>query len=234
LGAAAVAIGLAGAPVAARAARCPAMAGADRKLADVDGRLRLTWIDARLGRVGRQARIWAWGWGLGVGASGLASLAAIPLVSPADRVDGYTGAVSAAAGVIPFVVSPLDVTRDARELHARIEAADADPKAQPAPGASEDDQVCPLLLDAEARLVHDAANQQRQRGWWVHAGNVVFNAGLTLFLGFGFHHWEAGVLNGVAGTLVGEVIILTQPRGTVDDLRAYRAGEVSWGYAGAF
>jgi hypothetical protein len=59
------------------------------------------------------------------------------------------------------------------------------------------------------------------------------------------HHWTSGIINGAAGLVVGEALILTQPTRTIDDLRAYRAGDlatregtggpsVAWGYVTRF
>lgn len=198
---------------------CPVyLTGANPRLAAIDGRARLTWIDDHLTAAAHQARIWGWGWGLGIGASGVASLAVVPFVSRADRIDWYTSAASAAIGVVPFLVSPLDVAKDARTLHQRLVVAAGTQQTIP------DADVCSLLTDAESRLVRDADNQRLQQSWWLHAGNVAFNTGVTLFLGFGFHHWESGLINGIAGAAVGEAIILTQPTRTIDDLETYRSG----------
>jgi hypothetical protein len=209
-----------------RAALCPAMTGADPRLGAVDGRDRLTWIDARLSRVGGWAREWTWAWGGGIAASGVASLAVVPFVRPSDRVDWYTSAASAAVGVVPFLFSPLDVARDGRELHAKVVAAGF--------AGGPDADVCPLLADAEGRLVRDAENEHQQQAWWLHAGNIAFNTGITLFLGLGFHHWASGLINGIAGAAVGEAIIFTQPTRTIDDLRAYRSGDLGPGAALGF
>ena len=216
----------------AQAARCPPAISAEAGLGDIAPEVRLDWIDAHLTRARRSALNWSWGWGVGIGASGVASLAVVPFVSHAERVDWYTSAASAAVGVIPLAVAPLAVIRDARELHARRA------------GGSAAADVCALLADAEARLVRDADDQRQQQAWWFHAGNVAFNAGVTLFLGLGFHHWESVIINGAAGVVVGEALILTQPTRTIDDLRAYRAGDlaadggggpsVAWGYVTRF
>ena len=117
------------------------------------------------------ALIWSWTWGSTFAVAGVASLAAVPFVVPENRVDWYTSAASAAVGVAPFVLAPLDVIEDAKDLHARL-ATDV-----------HDDQVCALLADAEAKLVRDAENEAFGRGWWMHAGNVAFNTGIFLFLG---------------------------------------------------
>jgi hypothetical protein len=211
------------------ATTCPVIAGGEPGLAPIDAGARLAWIEQRLTATAGRARLWVWSWGLGVGASGVASLVAVPFVAPGERVDWYTSAGSAAVGVIPFVLLPPEVIRDARELHAEREAA----RRAPGPGPGNDD-VCALLARAEGQLLRDAEDQRRNRSWWFHAGNLAFNTGITLFLGLGFHHWGAGLINGVAGAVVGEAIIFTQPSASIDDLHAYRAGQLGWSYAGAF
>ncbi|HZL20229.1 MAG TPA: hypothetical protein VFG23_21030, partial [Polyangia bacterium] len=126
----------------------------------------------------------------------------------------YTGAVSAAVGVAAFVFAPPAILHDAPALRADMAEARADA----------DPGVCSLLAGAEARLVHDAQDEARQRRWYIHAGNLVFNAGLGLFLGLGYHHWSGGVINALAGAAVGEALIFTSPTATIDDLAAYRSG----------
>jgi hypothetical protein len=83
-----------------------------------------------------------------------------------------------------------------------------------------------VLADAEARLERDAKDQRQQQAWWLHAGNVGFNVGIALFLGLGYGHWTAGIINGAAGLVVGEAIILTQPTSSLDDLHTYRTGNI--------
>ncbi len=138
-------------------------------------------------------------------------------MSPSDGVDWYTGAVSAAIGVVPFLVSPLSVTRDAPKLSAAVAATPDDDAAR----------VCATLVDAERQLGAAADSERWQRGWWTHAGNIAFNTGVMLFLGLGYHHWVSGILNGAAGAAVGEAIILTQPTGSISDLRAYQRGDLA-------
>ncbi|HXI57185.1 MAG TPA: hypothetical protein VNO55_14050 [Polyangia bacterium] len=206
----------------ARAGACPSPAGADARLQTTDGRARLEWIDQRLSRVAGQGRVWTWGWGLGIGAAGVGSLAAVPFVSAGDRIDWYAGAVSAAIGVVPFLLSPLSVVHDAPRLHASLALEPL----------NDDARVCRLLADAERMLAADAENQRWQQGWWIHAGNIAFNTGVMLFLGLGYHHWTSGIINGVAGAVVGEAIIFTQPTGNIDDWGAYRRANLM--YQGTF
>jgi hypothetical protein len=201
----------------ARATTCAPSPNADARVALIDGRERLHWIDQRMNHEASRARLWSRSWGIGIGASGLASLAAVPFVAPSNRIDWYTSAVSAAVGVIPFMVSPLTVTRDAPRISAAVAATPP----------NDDARVCATLVDAEGKLAAAADNQLRQRGWWVHAGNIAFNTGVLLFLGLGYHHWVSGIINGASGVVVGEAIILTQPTGSISDLRDYERGDLT-------
>jgi hypothetical protein len=215
-----IAVGLAGASVlgsGARAATCPAPPGAHPAVAAIDGRQRLAWIDERLSRQASRAKLWAYGWGIGVGAAGVGSLIAVPFVAPGDRVDWYTSAATAAFGVIPFVLAPLKVTRDAPVLRDAIAALPP----------ADDQRVCAVLAGAERMLADDAHDERWQQAWWTHAGNVAFNTGVLLFLGIGYHHWSAGLVNGLSGVAVGEAIIFTQPTGAIDAAETYRRGELS-------
>jgi hypothetical protein len=192
---------------------CAVPAGVEHWMGEVDARVRLDWIDARLGEAAHTARWWTWGWGAGVGAAGVFSLAAVPFVAPENRIDWYTGAATAAFGVIPFVIFPLSVMHDAPIVHARAATVG-------------DSELCAALAEAEDALARGAHEEARQRAWWVHAGNVAFNTGVLLFLGLGYHHWTAGLINGGAGLAVGEAMIFTSPTQAIDDLATYRRGAI--------
>jgi hypothetical protein len=221
-----------GSPAWARARdRCPVPEAGSPALGDVDPARRLAWIDGHLSHAEKNARLWTFGWGGGIAAAGIGSLAAVPFVAKESRVDWYTGVVSAGVGVAAFVIAPPAVLHDAPALRAEITrrrsdaaAAAANAAAAADATANADTDVCPLLAAAEARLVHDARDEERQGRWYVHVGNLVFNAGLGLFLGLGYHHWGAGVVNALAGAAVGEAIIITRPTATIDDLGDYLRG----------
>jgi len=209
--------GVLGHPAWTWATTCAPPPNADARVALIDGRERLHWIDQRMDHEASRARLWSRSWGIGIGAAGLASLAAVPFVTPSNRVDWYTGAVSAAVGVVPFIASPLTVTRDAPKVSAAVAATHFD----------DDAHVCATLVDAERKLAAAADSQRWQQGWWIHAGNLAFNTAVLLFLGVGYHHWASGVINAASGAAVGEAIILTQPTGSISDLRDYARGDLT-------
>lgn len=230
--AAALSLALASWSVPPAHASCPSLFAGGTSLDGAAARAHAEWIDAHLAVTAHSARIWTWSWGGGIGASGVASLAVVPFVAKADRIDWYTSAGSAAVGVLPFLLAPLAVMDDSKALHQRLAALPA--------GASEGD-VCALLTDAESKLVRDAEDERSQQRWYVHVGNLAFNTGVMLFLGLGYHRWESGIINGVAGAVVGEALILTQPNATVDEAAAYRSGReppggprLAIGYANRF
>lgn len=205
------------APAIARAqTECRGPVGAAPALAATDGRVRLEWIDQRLSHEAHRMSWWNYGWAIGIGASGVGSLVPVPFVAPENRVDYYTGAALAAAGVLPFLLAPPNVIEDSRELNAKLTLTP--------PGT--DAEVCALLADAEQRLVRDAHNEHLLSGWWAHAANVAINTGAFLFLGLGYHHWLSGTITGASGVVIGEAVIFTQPLGTIDDLARYRRGDL--------
>jgi hypothetical protein len=191
---------------------CPPGAGGGPTLAAIDPEQRLHFIDERLARTAHRAQVWTWGWGIGIGVATVANLVPLLFVAPEDRIDWYVGAGTTVIGVVPLLIAPLDVIGDSLALSARLAAR------------SPTDDICALLADAEGKLVRDAQNQADGQRWWLHAGNVVLNTGVGLFLGIGYHHWTAGAFNAIFGSAIGEAIILTQPTSTIDDLRTYQAG----------
>jgi len=63
--------------------------------------------------------------------------------------------------------------------------------------------------------------------WYAHLGNLAFNAGIVLFEGLVFDRWKGGLINGVAGLAIGEVVIFTQPRQVIRDLEQYSRGDIT-------
>ncbi len=199
-------------PSAAWAQRCPPIARGSASLVERDGSERLDFVRLRIDRSARRARVWTWGWSIGYGALTAGQLALVPVFDdPGFRADLVVGAASTLAGLLMIVALPLSVMSDQGALHARL--------GQPVePGAR-----CRLLGDAEGWLVRDAGDEATGAGWVMHVLNVALNAVAGLVLGLGFDRWLSGLTTFVAGTILGEVTILTQPTDLVGALAEYRA-----------
>jgi len=184
-------------------------------VAHADCDTRLGWIDARLVRTARRARIWSWSWGIVLGASTVGSLVVVPFVSDEERPDWYVNVFTSGVGMLPLLIAPLPVMHDGDTLHGKLAGL-------PAGG-----DRCALLAEAEIMLARDAEGEAAGRAWWNHALNLVLNGGAGLFLGLVYDRWQSALLTAVGGTAVGEVMIFTQPVDSVDDLRAYRSGAIA-------
>jgi hypothetical protein len=185
------------------------MPGADAALARQDDEVRLAWIEARLARTAHRSTVWLRGWEIALVGGTAVNLAMLPILgdTPSNRIDFGLGAATTVIGVVPLVFWQPRVIAD----HEALEATDRSP------------DRCALLADAERRLVAAASAQAVQRAWYMHAGNVVLNFGVTLLFG-AFHHWTTGVLSGAGGAAIGEAIIFSEPIDQIDDLASYRRG----------
>jgi hypothetical protein len=67
----------------------------------------------------------------------------------------------------------------------------------------------------EATYAQVVAFQRGARTWPMHVINVLFNAGVSAFLGFGYGRWQSAGLNLIVGSAIGEAQIFTQPQGAL-------------------
>lgn len=192
--------------------RCPAPPEASEALAERTPEERMAFILERARGVERSARTWSVTFALaylGVAATQLAVLVASS--DPGGRADAGVGAVSSMIGVASVVFMPIPVLRDREELE-RI-----------APRAMDGD--CDALARAEAILAHDAAGEDFGSSWLMHVGSALFNLGIGAFQGLVYGRWESGAISAAVGIVVGELSILTKPRGLVGALASYREGD---------
>jgi hypothetical protein len=195
-------------------ADCPAIEGSDAAALTANGDdARLAWIQARLARTSHRAQVWRYAWGAGIIGATAIDLAMIPILGDTHdhRIDFGLGAATTLPGIVPLAFLKPRVIEDHATLDAKVAAVGAD--------------RCAVLGEAEKLLIANAAAQRAQRAWYVHAGNIALNTGVVLLFG-AFHHWTSGVINGVGGALVGELIIYTEPIDQVDDLEHYRRGDL--------
>ena len=138
-----------------------------------------------------------------------------PLVSDrGQRAELLLGGAKSVLGLFPILVTPLTVTRDARRLDERLAAA----------GPSANACESGALAEAERMLVAAAWRENFGKSWLQHTGVFVVKLGAGLALGLGYGRWTTGALGAAVGIAVGETIIYTQPRQSVDALARYRAG----------
>ncbi|HSD88119.1 MAG TPA: hypothetical protein VLB44_11415, partial [Kofleriaceae bacterium] len=168
----------------------------------------------RLARTSHRATVWRDAWGIGIVGATVVDLAMIPILGDtrSHRIDFGLGAATTLPGIVPLILWKPRVIDDHATLDAHVAAKG---------GADR----CAVLAEAETLLVGGAAAEQEQRAWYMHAGNVLLNAGITLLFG-AFDHWTSGILNGVGGAIVGEAIIYTEPIDQIDDLAQYRRGDL--------
>jgi hypothetical protein len=196
----------------AGAVECAPIAGGDPTLGRIDAEVRLRFLRDRMRLAARKARIWSWTWAGIYSSLTVGQLALLPTADKGDQVDNYIGAAASFIGLATIVVSPLRVMSDQRWLERRMRTPAAD--------------VCARLAEAEHLLVRDADSEAFGKSALVHAGNFVLNAGISLLLGLGFHHWGQAALQGLTGIAVGEAMIISQPDQSVTDLRRYRLGNL--------
>jgi hypothetical protein len=182
----------------ARAGTCAGMEGANPALADIDAAVRLAYLHDEARDARGRARMWSRGWGLGFLGGGLGQAGLVPLTkNPADQRVYALGAVSSLIGATAVWVAPPTAPRHLRELDALTAEGSLD--------------ECALLARAEQMLVKDAAGQRAGDNWWSHGRNLALNAAGGLLLGLGWDQWDDAFLGIAVGTLVGEVMIWTQP-----------------------
>lgn len=173
--------------------------------------VRLRFLSKLLREEGDASKRWSGGWGGLYGLLAVTQLAVMPLFAKEEWPDWYWGAGSSLVGVAFTVLGPLEVQ------HA------GEPFAKSAERAS-GDEVCRLIAEGERLLREGAEQEAGSARWFMHAGNVLFNAGLGLVLGLGYERWVSAAINFAVGTLIGELTIFTAPNQLVPGLERYLRG----------
>lgn len=191
----------------ARAAECPNLDGAAGAVAGVDAGERLAFIEGRMDLAAVHAKRWVWGWGLGFTAVTAGQLALVPLFeTPAERRLLVVGAVSSGLGALLLAITPPRVIRDRRVL------------------SRHEGDACAVLGDAEERMVLAADAERFGKSWFMHGGNLLLNAAAGLVLGVLWEQWLDAWTTTAVGSLVGEVMIWTQPMDMTHAVSDYRTG----------
>ncbi|MBK8481125.1 MAG: hypothetical protein IPL40_08100 [Proteobacteria bacterium] len=174
---------------------------------------RIAFIRAQLKRERRRALAWALTFGGTYSALALAQLSALPWVDQrADRTILAVGAAFSVGGVLPLWLMPLTVIGDSPRLEARLarEGGEAD---------------AATLALAERALCRGARSEAFGAGIVTQLGNLLVNAGLSLWIGLQYQRWGQAGLNFGLGWAIGETQILTQPTRLVATWRRYQAAD---------
>jgi hypothetical protein len=195
----------------ALAQQCPNMESASADVGRQDASARIEFIHHTMPRARRRAKRWSLGWTLGFAALTAGQLALIPLQDyPEQKRVLLVNSGSTALGAAFMAFAPPKVIRHEKRLEAELAAKGYD--------------RCAVLTIAEQLLVSEAEAEQFGQSWLMHGGNVLINLGAGLILGLGWDSWQSAWLTTVVGTLVGEVMIWTQPMDATRTLERYRTG----------
>ena len=201
----------------AHAETCPIPAGADPKLAEIDARDRMHFLQRELGAQARYAGLWQTTW-FAARTVILAAEVGMAFIGPTpeDRLDATVTSVFAALPPIGTLLFGLRVSHDGPRF-LRLDHLDTD--------ASR----CAYVARGEQFFARDAENEDESRNWVQHALQIGGSTALFLVLGLGYGHWRNAILNGAAGIALGEFQILSQPTGLVSAWQRYRAGDLGTG-----
>lgn len=173
-------------PAAADPSRCPGAPRLDEQ--------RIGELEAILERESRYLAGWRAAWTSGFAASAIGQVAAGSLVDEPRDLGLYVGAVKATvlALAVPLLAPRVDVPR-------------------PLEGQTR----CQRLRQLRRGLARAAASERRGGAWVRHAGNLAIHAAGSLYLGLARDQWLQALVTGLVGSAVGELAILTQPRGAI-------------------
>jgi hypothetical protein len=161
-------------------------------------------VEALLRDQALRARSYRYAW-TGINAAlAVGSFAVIPLIDHAHREDYVVNGIASLVGMATTLALPLQVEGDEPALSASAALPPA-----------ERHKRLRALLDDGARDEHARVT------WPWHALNLGTSALAGGIIAVGFGHTEDGVLTGIAGFILGEAQILTQPTA----LRAARSSE---------
>jgi hypothetical protein len=183
------------------------MAGAHPAIAQLDAEARLRFLEGRLARARRHAKIWNRVWNYGFLAAGAGYAALAPLFDDPDQesfqASLWVGAGKATVAGLFGLVRPLKVYS-------------VKPR---------DSSVCARLAAAERAIALTARKERRMKGWRMWVAGFALNVAGVAVLGY-LGHWQEAATSMLLGVPVGQIKIWTQPTVADDTLRAYRVGRL--------
>ena len=175
-------------------------------LAEASPAERMAFIRNRMEIGAAKARRHTLGWGIGLGILSVAQFALVPLIDRQARPDFLVGGTAAGIGALSRLVFMPSVIRERRKL-AKVRG-----------------HSCPALAAAERALVKSAKSERFGHSIGMHALALGYNAAVGLTLGLGFKRpIEANVL-AAGGSVIGAIMLYTQPHIMDPALTTYRTG----------
>ena len=199
----------------ASARECPAPKGSSPELASVLAEDRIRFLARTLTDTARRERDYAIGWSLTYAGLSAASWVMLPLSSsddPGQLVETAWNSGTSAFAALYVLYAPLSAVRAVHKLNQRL--------------ASANDDVCAQLAEAERVFFKVADNQKGGRDALAHIGNVAFNVGLGLVLGYALHRPNGAAISTSIGVVMGELMIATRPSGALSTLADYQKGRL--------
>jgi hypothetical protein len=176
----------------------------DAESARCDARVRD--LQQRLDVDARQTRVWYWAWMVTGTALLVGQGVAAPLTTGDTQKEMIAGALTSTFIPGMLLLHPPPVLSDAPRLDARIAATSV--------GGSLGDP-CIVLPRAQELVSRDATDQALATGWFAHVFVVGGNIVVGLILGLGYGDWAGALKQGIGGSVVGELQILTLPTGAL-------------------
>lgn len=172
---------------------------------------RLAFLRAGIARAKRRSTIWTATWASIYAAFAAFELSLTPARSEETRIDGYLSSIPPLVGLAGIAVTPPRVFSASRALNRTLADASAGP--------------CQKVERAESILWSLERADEKTQAAWLHVANFAVNFGAGVAMGAGFSHWADGGILILAGTLVGEIFLLTRPRDGIGLAARYRSGD---------
>jgi hypothetical protein len=169
---------------------------------------RLAFIESRLASRTPALNRWFFGWiGIYSALTIAQGVVAIPFSEPSLRYPAIVGSVSSVVGLAVVLILPPSGRTASSRLRRVMQDPGLDRAAQ--------------LAAAERMLRVSAADEAFGHSWLAHAATVIVPAIGSAIIWFGFNLPVQALINFVAGGIVAEAEIWTEPWAGVSDLREY-------------
>ena len=199
-----VVLALAGCPV------DPAVGKVDPALERVEPSERKAFILRNIEDSGRKVGRWTLGWGVSYTLLSAGQFAFAGIAPKERRPIWIVGGISAFIGALSRVALLPRVVKERRRIRKH--------------GLPEGE--CESLAEAERSLARAARGERLGTHVVMHLVTLAFSVSMGAVLGAGFKHPIPGIRLATLGGTLGQIMLLTRPRGMIQALETYRGGRV--------